>query len=321
LNGPGACRVLIIGDCTDPHVRGVTDLLPVDGVVVLDGATISRVVRGVELDESYFLDMAGRLVRLNGTCTTRGWIRRLTPAGWDDGVQLGSHPAAVLAARLGLLGAVVRDPAVNWISPVDRLVAAENKITQYRAAASLGLRVPDTMIGPDPAVLARRLGEPFVMKPLGPGNFETNNGTQRIVYATSVTAGDLAETDLLEAPFLAQEHLSATKHLRIVTVRDQAWIAVLDSDGLPCDWRKHGPAHHAFQVDAREQEVGAWAVTLAESLGVGYSSQDWLVDHDGPCFLDLNPGGQWLFLPDDIASAVSRALAGWLAEGVIDEGR
>jgi hypothetical protein len=29
-------------------------------------------------------------------------------------------------------------------------------------------------------------------------------------------------------------------------------------------------------------------------------------------FIDLNPGGQWLFLPTDIAAEVTGALASWL---------
>ncbi|HVE45526.1 MAG TPA: hypothetical protein VNA57_02100 [Acidimicrobiales bacterium] len=53
---------------------------------------------------------------------------------------------------------------------------------------------------------------------------------------------------------------------------------------------------------------------MAGALGVGYSSQDWVVDRSGqPWFLDLNPGGQWLFLPEPAASAVTASVAAWLA--------
>jgi hypothetical protein len=50
---------------------------------------------------------------------------------------------------------------------------------------------------------------------------------------------------------------------------------------------------------------------LSAALGVGYSSQDWIEDVDGAhYFLDLNPGGQWLFLP--FADEVTAAIADWL---------
>jgi hypothetical protein len=307
---------LIIGDAADPHVAVVTGLLPESGVVVLDAASLPSVAETIGLEESILLDMAGRPVRLAPGCGARGWVRRFAPAGWDGGVRLGSHRAAVLAARMGLLGAVLRDPAVTWLTPVDRLVAAENKIVQYRAAVELGVRVPETIVSRDPGVLAGLLGEPFVLKPLGPGNFEDENGQQQVVFASTTSAADLAGTDLADAPFLAQRRLDASKHLRIVTVRDRAWTTVLDAAGLPCDWRRHGPAHHAFRTDESTRGTDVSALALAGRLGVGYSSQDWLVDEDGSCFLDLNPGGQWLFLPHEVATAVAIQMANWLEGGL-----
>ena len=52
---------------------------------------------------------------------------------------------------------------------------------------------------------------------------------------------------------------------------------------------------------------------LADALKVGYSSQDWVVGEGQPYFLDLNPGGQWLFLPDPTSADVTEAIAAWLA--------
>ena len=61
-----------------------------------------------------------------------------------------------------------------------------------------------------------------------------------------------------------------------------------------------------------DEKVGEQAVALARALGVGYSSQDWLVRGEDRLFIDLNPGGQWLFLPDAVAQPVTEAIAGFL---------
>jgi hypothetical protein len=46
---------------------------------------------------------------------------------------------------------------------------------------------------------------------------------------------------------------------------------------------------------------------------LGYSSQDWVIAPTGAAlFLDLNPAGQWLFLPADVAEAATTAIARWL---------
>jgi hypothetical protein len=57
-------------------------------------------------------------------------------------------------------------------------------------------------------------------------------------------------------------------------------------------------------------------VRLAQSARVGYSSQDWIVEGGEAYFIDLNPAGQWLFLPEPVASEVSGEIAAWLTAPV-----
>ena len=55
-------------------------------------------------------------------------------------------------------------------------------------------------------------------------------------------------------------------------------------------------------TSAREQ-----AIHLAKALGIGYSSQDWLGVGNQRFFIDLNPGGQWLFLPPETSGPVTQS--------------
>jgi hypothetical protein len=227
-------------------------------------------------------------------------------------VKLGSHRAAILSARFGLLAAVLRDPALKWITGVDELFAAENKLVQYRAAAAIGIRVPRTLVASDARELGEELGGSFVLKPLGPGNFDLD-GDQHLVHVRRVGPAEIEDTDLMEAPFLAQEAVAARSHLRVVTVLGRAWVCELGAADLPVDWREVPAAHHAFVASTGWPDVEQAALALTRRLHVGFSSQDWIVDNQGPAFLDLNPGGQWLFLPRSITVEVTRELARWLA--------
>ncbi|KND25166.1 hypothetical protein [Streptomyces anulatus] len=305
-------RAFLIGDATDPHVRAVLRLLPKQGTVVIDAATLSSALYRLSPGGGTFLDLAGEQVHLSSETTARGWIRRLAPAEWDAGTVLGSQSAARLAARMTVLAALLRDSRISWVCGVDALFAAENKLVQYRAAEAIGLRVPATFVCADPAYLAAELGEPFVVKPLGPGNFTDDDGLDRVVHTQAVTAQDLAGADLLGAPFLAQKMLTARSHLRVVTVQERVWTAELNAGGLPLDWRRAARAHHSFVRSSRWDSVEQDAVLLAQHLQTGFTCQDWIVDSAGPAFVDLNPGGQWLFLPDNMTAQIADSLASWL---------
>jgi hypothetical protein len=308
-----AAPVLIVGDRADPHVEAVVDLLPARGTVVLDAVSLSDVVQWLDPANIRLIDVSGANVSLGADrMAARGWIRRLAPAGWDLGVPLGSHGAARLSSRLALLAAILREPSLIWLTQVDPLFAAENKVVQYRTALATGIRIPATAVSGSPDDLAGELGDSFVLKPLGPGHFQEPDGSSQVLYVKEARAADLAGTDLLDAPFLAQEFVAADVHLRVVTVGRRAWTAELNAAGLPVDWREHESAHHTFVATDRWPQVEHTAARLATALSVGYSSQDWLIDEDGPVFVDLNPGGQWLFLPEPIATSVARALADWL---------
>ena len=114
----------------------------------------------------------------------RGWLRRLAPLGWHDGAVVGSLEGAEATAWLTLLVGLVRMCGAEWLTPVDVLVAAENKLLQYRCAASLGLAVPETVVASDAESL-RGLGDEVVLKPLGPGHFVSPEGPTA-VFATAV---------------------------------------------------------------------------------------------------------------------------------------
>lgn len=121
---------------------------------------------------------------------------------------------------------------------------------------------------------------------------------------------------LNSAPFIIQERIPAAKHLRVVTVGDRSWAAMLDVDSTaPADWRRRSLNHSAFAEALDGSSIATTgALTIASDLGLGYSSQDWVQTPDGEVLLlDVNPSGQWLFLPEQMGISVADALADLLA--------
>jgi hypothetical protein len=249
----------------------------------------------------------------------RGWLRRLAPPQWRREVAASSHEGAVRASWVALLVGIARACRISWLSDVERLFLAENKLAQLAAAAELGIPSPASAIVSDRALIPPELGERLVAKPLGPGQFDDPEGRGQVVFASEVARDAPALDALGGAPFLLQELVAAERHLRIVTVQERVWVCELEAHDLPLDWRREDRAHDSFTVSDAYGDVAEQALALARSLGVGYSSQDWAIASDRAFFLDLNPGGQWLFLPEPVAAEVTAAIADWLA-GAAGEG-
>lgn len=313
-----AADAIVIGSRSDPHVQAVLSQVGDLRVVVLDVETLAASSYSLTVGSHLrLLEPSGDWVTLSADRPVRGWIRRLASPEWQKGVVLESQDAAEKTAWLALLSAIVRTLGVHWLTPLEPLVGGENKVVQYARATLAGIRVPNTVVASDSTEVASVLVGDIVVKPLGPGHFYMPSGEAKVVFATAMGREEAREMPWGTAPFLAQERVSALRHYRVVTVANEVWAGVLDARGLPVDWRAEAVAHTSFASVTVPPGLAAQAVKVASQFGVGYSSQDWAEDDSGLVFLDLNPSGQWLFLPQPEARAVTSAIAGWITEGVV----
>jgi len=97
----------------------------------------------------------------------------------------------------------------------------------------------------------------------------------------------------------------------VVTIDEAVVVSSLRAPEL--DWRSTGANHTRWGIASASTRamVASKAVSLAKRLGLGFSSQDWVVDQrDEPFFLEANPNGQWLFLnPDSVSTITSSILS------------
>ena len=258
----------------------------------------------------------GERVSLTWSEHRRGWIRRVTPDDWRTDVTPRSLEGVVRAAWSTLLVAVLHGPGIDWVTPVSSILVSENKAIQYLRARQLGIPIPQTVIAGTSDLVPPALGAPIVAKPLGPSTY-VEDGATFTVHTEAIERSEADLAGLGEAPFLLQQLIAARTHLRIVTCLDKAWVFELDARDHGLDWRLDDEAHSAFVATTDHAKLRESAIRLAHSCGARFSSQDWVVnDHGQPFFLDLNPGGQWLFLPDPQAGQITGRLAGWLGEAV-----
>jgi hypothetical protein len=149
-----------VGDHSDPHVSAVLAATRAKAHVI-DAASFG--LRPITITRERLEDVR-QLVT-----ATRGCIRRLAPASWTESLDANTLTAAERAAGLSALTAVLHDERIDWLTPVQRLGAAENKPYQYRRAASVNVPVPEWIITTDPSRAPEDDG--WVTKPLGPGAF------------------------------------------------------------------------------------------------------------------------------------------------------
>lgn len=299
---------LLVGNESDFHLRAVAEQLRLLDVqpLVFDADSLLRIGYSFSPDG---LTIGGSEV----TAGSRGWLRRVAPSRWTTGDLVGSVADVSLRARVSLVASLTRFEGCEWMTRVDALQAAEDRLHQLAVARRIGIATPKTVVSDDPSEIRRSLGSDAVLKPLATGAFVDESGQPQVVHTAALTEGILALGDFAAAPFVAQERIEVQRHLRVVTAGSEVRTAAIDAADWPLDWRMAEDAHSAWRrYDSPDVEIQA--LRLVDALGVGFSSQDWLVPEAGPAvFIDLNPAGQWMFLPDDVAGPVTERIVNFLS--------
>ncbi len=165
----------VVGDYRDVHVEAVVAQLGRD-VLVVDAETVASQRYTLFADSFHLHEESDAETTFELKTARRGWIRRLAPADWMSGVVSESRVAATKAARLSLLAAIVRNSATDWLSSIDSISRAENKLTVYALAVELDISTPQTLVSNSTARVFELLGDDVVVKPLGPGHLGVRNG-------------------------------------------------------------------------------------------------------------------------------------------------
>lgn len=201
------------------------------------------------------------------------------------------------------------------------VLAAERKLPQLRAAVSVGFEVPDTLVSTNPVeVIAffRKHEGRIITKTLGQGmrwNIPEASRYTRLMSLREVKY--IPDASL--CPVIYQPYMEKRLEIRATVVGEQVFAVAIHSQvtgRTEHDWRRYDLQRTPHEVYELPADVAARCVALTKNLSLNYGAIDLILTPDGRyVFLEVNPGGQWLWLEDLTGIPISRAIANWLAFG------
>lgn len=218
------------------------------------------------------------------------------------------------AALDGLLHvAMLRN--VKVLNSFSNEIGAGNKVLQLAVAQECGFHVPRTLISNDP-----ERSSTFVAKMQSSGRrviakgFRPPNGA--IVFTRFVSDVDLERLGLLDfSPVIFQEYV-AGDDLRVTVVGERIFAAQvhLSSSEKQVDWRQDY-FNRVSRCDV-DLHTACQIRELMKRLGIEFGAIDLKRASDGTItFLEVNTGGQFLFVEIQTGLAISSAVAELLVCG------
>ncbi|MBN6150786.1 hypothetical protein JR065_10570 [Xanthomonas sp. AmX2] len=299
-------KLLIVAGSEDFHALAVEYAMRVKGRTVhrLSSDNLTRAdtlsLRFDAQGSQTRLDLGGRPISLESIGVV--WNRRpyesiqTSPVADEDAPFMRRE---VSAARDGLYQLLAR---AQWVNPVESVARAENKIHQLTCAVEIGLRIPETLIGNDPAEIRAFLGQhaDCIYKPLQ-GYVWLQEGRRRATYTARVREADLPNDPVLRAvPGIYQRRVEHAYEVRAQFFGRQCAAIKIDVSSHDClDWRLVQGAIECCERANVPEDVQIRCLALMERLGLVSAGFDFLVGSDGEwTFLEANQAGQFLFLED-----------------------
>ncbi|KUF36012.1 ATP-grasp domain-containing protein [Xanthomonas phaseoli] len=311
-------KVLIVAPHRDTHASTIAAMIAASGHTA---SLLDTSQWPCGLEGSLLYGQSGASVVREGASVTydAAWSRRLmfnktAPAHVHDqdtkfikteGLLFDLGAVALLGAGHGVQ---------RWVNAPLAALAADQKPLQLAAAIASGLVVPETLISQCPGdiqAFRQRHANGVVVKPFNVGAW-ADGANYSVSYATRVSQNEpLTDADLRACPTTYQQVVDHQADLRVVCMGGEYaclrmrhslegeidYRAVRHKTTLRYDWVPLFPGLQA-KLDA-----------LRSVLGVDFFCADFVVPvGDGePVFLELNPGGQFLYLDEkapgmDIAS-------------------
>lgn len=201
----------------------------------------------------------------------------------------------------------------RWLNAPHAIALAEDKIRQLSLARKLRFRIPDTLIGNNPAVaqdFAAAGG--FIGKPLR--NAVVSGPLSDRVVFTSRVAIDARTSPLAirACPLVLQKEIKKRYDVRVTVVGNQVFAATIDSQSNPdteVDWRKTSTPNLLHSAYELPPEVAKACVVLTKSLGLRFGALDFVLDLAGQLwFLEINPNGQWAWIETRTGHPIAAAI-------------
>jgi glutathione synthase/RimK-type ligase-like ATP-grasp enzyme len=315
-------KVLILSSIDDPHAKAVGDLLNTMGVHVdflkltdfLETCSVS-----FELGTSNQVCLLERMqgdLNLNEYFSI--WYRRPGLVKAPKFVQPWIGRMVESEARSALDG-IFRSLSCVWMNLPSNNAACNDKLWQLQVASQIGLKIPETIVTNKPSVVANffdKCDGQVIYKLIGE---QTNqaipaNENPRGVSTLTLRKQDLPYLDqVVHAPHLFQRCIQKAYDLRVTVVGHEIFCTRIHSqEGLgKTDWR------HDYTVPmdpfTLPPDIAAMCLMILRRLGLNYGAIDLVLTPDDQyVFLEINCGGQYLWVEKKTQQPISQAVANLL---------
>lgn len=239
------------------------------------------------------------------------WFRRIRAMDLDPGITDPTCRLFAWSESTEALTGLWHAMDCFWMNPPAGDEAGQRKVRQLQVARQVGLSVPDTLITNDPV----RAREFVAARPEGGVIRKAFRNIAEAPRSTAVVRMDDRDRldDVRFAPVTFQEFVPAEVDLRVIVVEDEIFAASIRSEPeYRTDYRL-GIGSAEFSSYQLPDEVASALLQLHARLGLVYGASDFRVTPDGEhVFLEVNPGGEYLFASERTGQPVPQAIAACL---------
>ncbi|WP_055550614.1 ATP-grasp ribosomal peptide maturase [Streptomyces sp. NBRC 110028] len=215
-------------------------------------------------------------------------------------------------ARAGFGGLVTALPCL-WVNYPHRNTLAAFPPVALATATRSGLAVPRTLITNDPTeareFVAALPGQVAAYKALGTTHPSDDGGRPQALWTTQVRPGEIDES-VRRTAHQFQEWVDKAYEVRLTVVGPHLFAAEIHAGSAAAriDFRSDYDSL-TYKPCEVPHHVAAGVYKLTYAFGLQYAAMDFLVNPQGDwTLIDLNPNGQWGFIPD-LRAPITQALA------------
>jgi len=214
-----------------------------------------------------------------------------------------------------------------WISSVDSIREAENKIYQLLLAQDIGFEIPKSLITTlrDNAVAFwHKVQGKCVIKPIKSGRVDDPENPT-VIFTNLITAADIGILDgVHDCPTYLQSEVDKLADIRVTVVGEQVFPAIIysqDFQETKIDWRKGENVKIRHDKTKIPSDIEEKCIELTKRLNLHFGAID-LVFEKGSryVFLEINPNGQWGWIERRLGYDISGAIVNLLLEGALTYG-
>lgn len=198
---------------------------------------------------------------------------------------------------------------------------------QLKCALDAGFKIPKTVITnnfDEATDFISSVGK-AALKPFNPFYWRDDDSNSLRVAATAIVSSpnELTKDSVEACPSIYQEYIEKAYELRVTVIGNRVFAAKISrvGGGSFVDWRMKIDSDEAI-VEAMQLDpvLEATILEYVRGLGLAYGCLDLVVDDAGTAyFLEINPGGQFLFVEDLVPELpLLNAFSSMLSAGALD---